>query len=317
MTHTKSISIITPSFNQGKYIARTIESVISQNKYLKEYIVFDGGSTDNTLSVLADHQENLQWYSEPDDGQSHAVNKGLKMASGDIIGWLNSDDIYYPGTLDFVAQFFDDNPDIDVIYGDAYHIDENNELISLYPTEEWNLKNLLKFCYISQPAVFFRRNIIEKMGLLDEKLMYCMDYEYWLRLGLSGIKFAYVAKTFAGSRLYPGTKTTVDPRKNYFEAITMLRQKLGYVPTHWLIKYIVKTKIPFRYPGERINIFNVRQNFLMLILICREVLRWNGIKKGLYGCLFLPKAFIDLFHQQKKVASLVIQKNQKKNLAFR
>ncbi len=217
----------------------------------------DGGSQDQTLSLLKHYQNRLRWVSEPDHGQAHAVNNGLQNATGDIIGWLNSDDIYYPDAVRTVCDFFAAHPGVDVVYGQANHIDEHDKVIELYPTEAWSGERLKETCFLSQPAVFFRRSVIERFGLLDEKLHYCMDYEYWIRLSLQGAKFAYLEKVLAGSRLHGETKTLSQPLKAHREAIAMLRNKFGAVAMAWLIVYAVawvKAKVSVRLPKWVIKI---------------------------------------------------------------
>lgn len=197
------ISIITPSYNQGEFIERTIQSVLAQQDaaYQLDYIVMDGASSDNTISILKQYADKLRFVSEPDKGQTHAVNKGLQATDGEIIGWLNSDDIYYPQTVKTIMTFFANHPDVDVIYGEAYFIDKADKKISYYPTEKWDLENFKSRCFISQPSVFFRRRVVEKYGLLDENLHFCMDYEYWLRLGLYGAKIAYIPQVLSATRI--------------------------------------------------------------------------------------------------------------------
>ena len=126
------ISIVTPSLNQGQFIKRTILSVLKQGCHNIEYIVMDGGSTDNTVEILKKYEDRLIWKSEPDRGQSHAINKGFRMATGEIIGWLNSDDTYEPDALKTVIQFFSEHPEIDLIYGDCNMIDENDNIIGMF-----------------------------------------------------------------------------------------------------------------------------------------------------------------------------------------
>ena len=230
------ISIVTPSFNQGKFIKRTIQSVLTQGINNLEYYIADGGSTDGTLDIIRKYNDRLSYVSEKDNGQTAAVNKGIKATTGDIIGWLNSDDIYYPGTLTSVIDYFSAHPDIDVVYGDARHIDENDQVIEPYYTEDWNYERLKEICFLCQPAVFFRRRLVAKAGLLDEHLHYCMDYEYWLRLGALTL-FARIRKVFAGSRMYQANKTLGARVLVHREINDMFLQKMGCVPDKWVYAY--------------------------------------------------------------------------------
>jgi glycosyltransferase involved in cell wall biosynthesis len=248
-------SIVTPSFNQGQFLKRTLLSVANQTGAEIEHVIFDGGSTDNTVEILRHANSLKSWVSEKDKGQTDAVNKGISATDGEIIGWLNSDDVYYPGAIAAVYKFFKDNPDIDVVYGMADHIDINDQAFEAYPTEPWNFERLKEVCFICQPALFFRRRLIEKHGLLDESLNFCMDYEYWLRLGKAGVRFAYLEEKLAGSRLYADTKTLGSKVKVHREINNMFKKKFGTVPDRWLFNYahsvvedrIIREQYPARY----------------------------------------------------------------------
>lgn len=231
------VSVVTPSYNQGQFIERTLRSVASQSGAQIEHVVFDGGSTDNTVAVLKTFEPSVRWVSRKDKGQTDAVNQGIRATDGEIIGWLNSDDIYYPGAIERVVAFFEQNPDVDVVYGLADHIDLEDHAFEDYPAEPWNLERLKETCFICQPALFFRRRVVEKHGILDESLHYCMDYEYWLRLGKAGVRFALIHEKLAGSRLYADNKTLGARVKVHAEINDMFKRLFGQVPDRWLFNY--------------------------------------------------------------------------------
>ncbi|MDZ7962344.1 MAG: glycosyltransferase family 2 protein [Aulosira sp. DedQUE10] len=231
-------SVITPSFCQGRFIERTIQSVLSQKSpdIEIEYVICDGGSTDETIEILQLYDDYLRWISEPDNGQADAVNKGLAMTSGEIIAWINSDDIYYPRTFEVIKEIFESHPDVQVIYGDADHIDKQDVFIEAYPTEAWNYQRLIEICFLCQPAVFFRRNLVDKYGNLDDSLKYCMDYELWLRYG-QHTAFYYLPRKLAGSRLYQDNKTLGQRIAVHYEINNMMYSKFRNVPDKWIFAY--------------------------------------------------------------------------------
>src|SRR3569623_3829944 len=172
------VSVITPSFNQGQFIERTLRCVADQHGAEIEHIVMDGVSTDSTVEILRHFTPAVRWISEKDKGQTDAVNKGIRMTDGEIIGWLNSDDIYYTDAIERVVAFLETNPDVDVVYGMAVHIDLQDKAFETYPTEPWNFQRLKDTCFICQPALFFRLRIVDIYGARDVSLYYCIDYEF-------------------------------------------------------------------------------------------------------------------------------------------
>jgi glycosyltransferase involved in cell wall biosynthesis len=205
------ISIVTPSFNQGEYIEETIRSVIFQNYPNLEYIIIDGGSSDSTLSIIKKYESYITyWESEPDRGQSHAINKGLEKCTGEIFNWLNSDDFYLPDTFFNVATAFIDNLSINIVSGFENHIELNDSITKHNGTFLANtLEETIELCEITQPSTFFRLSAINQIGTLPEDIHYIMDGEIWVRLLLAyGTKsFLKLAKPLANFRLHEGSKT--------------------------------------------------------------------------------------------------------------
>lgn len=233
------VSVVTPSYQQGQFIERTLQSVASQRApgIEIEHVVFDGGSTDNTVEILKNFSPAVRWVSQKDKGQTDAVNQGIRATDGEIIGWLNSDDVYYPAAISRVVEYFINHPEVDVVYGMADHINLDDYAFEAYPAEPWNFERLQETCFICQPALFFRRRLVEQHGLLDESLNYCMDYEFWLRLGKAGVRFAYLEEKLAGSRLYEDNKTLGARVKVHKEINDMFKKKFGKVPDRWLFNY--------------------------------------------------------------------------------
>jgi len=278
------VSVVTPSYNQGQFIERTLQSVASQTGAEIEHVVFDGGSNDSTVSVLEAFKPPVQWVSKKDRGQTDAVNQGIRATDGEIIGWLNSDDVYYPGAIAKVVAYFEQHPEVDVVYGLADHIDLEDRAFEEYPTEEWNLERLKETCFICQPALFFRRRVVEQHGLLDESLNYCMDYGYWLRLGKAGVRFALLREKLAGSRLYADNKTLGARIKVHAEINDMFVKLFGTVPDRWLFNYAHAIVEKRHTRDSAANTFALRVGASAVA----AALKWNrtvsrGMMKSIYS----------------------------------
>ena len=201
------ISVITPSFNQGQFIADCIDSVLAQTGVEIEHIVTDAGSTDNTIEVLRRYPH-LIWSSEPDKGMSDGINKGFCKATGDWLMWLNCDDYLLPGALAKVADFINRHPAADVVHGDCVYVDEDKNPIRRKfdtPVDRWDF--LFVGCCIPSTATFYQRKIIDSGHLLDIEYRNCMDWEYYLRLCRAGYHFQYLSAAIADFRLHDESTT--------------------------------------------------------------------------------------------------------------
>ncbi len=229
---TSTVSIVTPSYNQSGFLEQTIRSVLDQDYLNIEYIVMDGGSTDNSLEILRRYADHLEyWESIADRGQAHAINKGLLRAKGEILGWLNSDDVLLPGTVNRIAIAFEKHPEVEVIYGRIERINERGELIPtpLLPKDKvvFNKQLIVGECVVNQPGSFWRRRIMGKVGLLDESLVYALDYEYWIRLALSGAEFFRLPDVVAQFRLSSSSKTVGNTAMMAHEQLQVLNSVLA------------------------------------------------------------------------------------------
>jgi glycosyltransferase involved in cell wall biosynthesis len=208
-------SIVTPSFNQANFLEDTLRSVWKQNYPKVEHWVIDGGSDDKTIEILERFEERtqedesyqLKWVSEPDRGQSHAINKGFERAGGSLVGWLNSDDMYFDtSTLEAVARVFE-RTDIKVVYGDDILVGPQNTILRMDHKYNYSRARLLRSCYICQPALFLHQDALKKFSL-NESLEYVMDYEFWLRLS-EKYDFYHLDRILAMDRNHPDRKMLV------------------------------------------------------------------------------------------------------------
>jgi len=225
-----SITILTPSFNQGIYIERTIQSVLRQDYPNLEYFILDGGSTDETLDILKKYDRYINWVSEADGGQSNAINKGIRKTKGDIIGIINSDDTYEKGALVSVGDYFANYQEALWVTGKCRTINDRDveirKAVTLYKNIMLRLKShnvLLVLNYISQPATFLRRNVIDLIGLLDENINYTMDYDYWLRIWKHK-EPGFIDRYLANFRLHSHSKSGTTAHLQFDEQLAVAKR---------------------------------------------------------------------------------------------
>ena len=204
MRECPKISIITPSYNQGQFLEETILSVLNQDYPNLEYFIIDGGSTDNSVEIIKKNEDRLAyWVSEKDRGQTHAINKGFKRATGDIVNWLSSDDLLEQGALKILAKEIEKNPSADFYFGDFSVIDNEGRNFFYRKSPPYLFATLFWRRQLSnQPAVFFRQNLLDKIGYLDGSLNFCMDTEFWIRAAQQGSISHQIEEPLAMARLH-------------------------------------------------------------------------------------------------------------------
>jgi GT2 family glycosyltransferase len=251
------VSIITPSLNQAAFIEAAIESVLAQDYPQIEYLVVDGGSTDGTLDILRSYGPRIRWISESDAGQSDAIDKGVRLTRGQVLAWLNADDIYLPGAVSRAVAAFAEDADRALVYGGAQDIDMHGHVVGpSRQIEPWSMRRLLEFGdFIVQPAAFFLRSAYDAVGGLDRSLHYCMDYDLWIKLG-QRYTVRYLDEPLAQTRIYDSTKTSSGGLKRLIEIEAMVR-RYG------------RTRLPACYYPE-------------IIQACGAALR-HGLRNGLSG----------------------------------
>ncbi len=225
------ISIITPSFNQADFIEKTVQSVLCQNYPNLEYIVIDGGSTDGTIEILKRYRDKLTFISEKDNGQTHAINKGLKLATGEVVAYLNSDDYLENDSLIEVGEYFMRNKKSLWCVGKGRTVDENGREVERAVTKyksfflEYlrNIDVLLIVQFICQPATFWKKSVIKDVGYFDESLHYNMDYDYWFKLWQKQ-KPGYINATLANYRIHRGSKSYISPENLFNEALMVAKR---------------------------------------------------------------------------------------------
>ena len=203
------VTIVTPSYNQAEFLEHTLQSVFRQDYDSVEFLVVDGASTDGSVEIIKSHAAKLKWWvSESDSGQAEAINKGLVRAKGEIIAWINSDDILLPRAVSRAVEVMQANPNLGMVYGDAITIDEIGNPLNRLSFPDWTLVDLMAFRVICQPAVFMRREILEQVGFVDESYHYMLDHQLWLRIGRVA-SIQHISSYIAAARHHPAAKNVL------------------------------------------------------------------------------------------------------------
>jgi glycosyltransferase involved in cell wall biosynthesis len=237
-----AIAIVTPSLNQGRFLRATIDSVISQNYPRLSYHVQDGGSNDDTVEALKSYGDKISWRSVPDEGQSDAINAGFAEIDCDIMAYLNSDDILLPGALASVANFFQERPDVDIVYGHRIFIDYDGSEIGRAILPAHSKKALCYAGYVPQETMFWRRRVWEQIGPMDISFHYALDWDFMLRAQDAGFKFVRLRRFNACFRVHDEQKTTKIYEQGRKEMRALRLRHLGHIPTQ---REIFRAMMPY------------------------------------------------------------------------
>lgn len=214
------VTIVTPSYNQAQFLERTIQSVLDQDYPWIEYMIIDGGSTDSSADIIKTYQDKIAWWvSEPDRGQTDAINKGFERARGEILAWINSDDTYLPGAVSDAVAYLQHHPEVGMVYGDANLIDDAGALLGPFPAMQTSYRQLRRGAvHIPQQAAFFRASLWRQVGPLDPTFFFAMDYDLWVRLAAI-TEIRYYPHLWANFRLHGGAKSIASDDRCYPEML--------------------------------------------------------------------------------------------------
>jgi glycosyltransferase involved in cell wall biosynthesis len=261
MTQLPLVSILTPSYNQARFLEATIQSVLAQDYPYLEYIIVDGRSTDGSIEIIQRYASQLAWWvSELDHGQTDAINKGFAHAHGEVLAWLNSDDTYQPGAITQAIEFLYAHPEVAMVYGDANLIDEQGRIIGRFPSHSTNLKKLLRgSVHIPQQTAFFWARAWQQVGPLDPSFQFAMDYDLWVRLAKLA-PLVYVPRLWANFRLHGAGKSVSMDDRCYPEMIRVYEREGGgpisWLAARWILRRMLYAWLPLRLRLKLRQIFN-------------------------------------------------------------
>lgn len=236
------VSIITPSFNQAKFLRRTMESVLSQDYPNLEYILIDGGSTDGSLEIIREYADQLAfWESIPDQGQTDAINKGFSRARGKYLAWINSDDVYQPGAISEAVDYLENHPEVGMVYGDCTFIDGEDRPIGTFPAAQTDYNRLRRgYVHIPQQASFFRADLWQQVGPLDPDFFFAMDYDLWVRLAKVSPLVYLPGREWASFRLHGDAKTIAADARCWPEMLQVHFREGGRWFSPIVLKYYLR-----------------------------------------------------------------------------
>ena len=238
-----TVSIVTPSYNQAAYLERTILSVLGQDYPDIEYIIMDGGSTDGSAEIIQRYADRLAyWESSKDKGQTDAINRGFSHAHGGILAWLNSDDILYPHAVSEAVEFLTGHPDCGLVYGNCDFIDAEDRVIGRFNARQTDHKKLTQgYVHIPQQASFWRADLWERVGPLDDSIYFAMDYDLWLRLAeVSDIRYLPGEQPWAAFRLHADAKTIAEDDRCWPDMLRIHKRNGGSVFSVIYAKYCLR-----------------------------------------------------------------------------
>ncbi len=251
------VSIVTPSYNQARFLEAAVRSVLEQDYPYIECIVVDGGSNDGSLEIIKKYADRLaHWVSEPDRGQTDAINKGFARATGDILAWLNSDDTYEPGAIRAAVDAFARCPDAGLIYGGANYIDESGRIIGRFAAEQTSYRQLRDgYSHIPQQAACFRADLWKQVGPLDPSFYFAMDYDLWVRLARRA-PVRYVPEVWANFRLHNGGKTMTADERCWPEMLRVHYREGGTFFAPIVAKYYLRRAVAPLWTWKRRQMVN-------------------------------------------------------------